>query len=83
MTKEEIRFRILQTLIKGRYVYIKDTEEPREHILGRDECNNLNVINWYIEQLDYENIISWFQETEEDNLYIETKNKLKFIWEEL
>lgn len=83
MTKEEIRFKILQTLIRGQNVYIKYNGDVKEHILGRNYCNNLNVINWYIEQLDYENIVILFQESEIDDLYIETKTRLKCFGEEL
>lgn len=81
MNKEEIRFKILQTLIKGNKVYIKDSKD-KEHILGRGYCENLNLINHYMEQLDYDIIVCMIQENEESDLYIETIYKLKNLWEE-
>lgn len=80
LTKEEIRFKILQTLIRGYKVYIKDSKD-KEHILGKGECDNLNIINNYIEQLDYDIIVSMIQESEYADLYIETIYKLKFLGE--
>lgn len=80
MSKDEIRFNILQTLIRGRIVEIKDSKD-KSHFLGKGYCDNLNIINNYIEQLDDNNIIMYFQEDEYSNLFIATKNKLKFFWE--
>lgn len=80
MLKEELRFQILQTLIRGRLVVIEDSKE-KAHYLGRGFCDNLNIINNYIEQLDYDNIVTMVQEDEYSDLHIVTKNKLKFLWE--
>lgn len=82
MKKEEIRFDILQTLIKGNKVIIKDSPN-KEHILARGYCENLNIINNYIEQLNNDIIVSFIQENEESDLYIETTEKLKTLWENL
>ena len=82
MSKEEMRFDILQTIIKGNKVIIKDSPN-KEHILGRGYCDNLNIINHYIEQLDYDGIVCMIQEDENSDLYIELTYRLKFLWEEV
>ena len=82
MSKEEIRFRILQTLILGNKVYIKDSPN-KEHILGRGYCENLNFIDNYISQLNYEDIITFIQEDVLSDLYIQTTKKLKNFWENM
>lgn len=84
MNKEQLRFQILQTLIRGKNVIIKDNNiytPQKSHYLGKMYCDNLNIINNYIEQLNEENIISMIQEDEYSDLYIEIKDKLKFLWE--
>jgi hypothetical protein len=77
---EELKREIYQTLLKGNLVEIKDSED-KSHLLGKGYCENINLINYYIEQLTKENIIAMFQENEESNMFIETNKRLMNIWE--
>ena len=76
MNKNELKRMIFQTLLRGKLVEIKDSPD-KSHILGLGHCENFDLINKYIDQLDYNNIISMFQENEYSDLFIETKNKLE------
>ena len=80
MNIEELKKQIYQTLLKGNIVEIKDSKD-KSHLLGRGYCENINLINHYIEQLDYKDIICMIQENEESNLFIETNKKLLNLWE--
>lgn len=81
MSKEELKKQIYQTLLKGNIVEIKDSK-TKSHLLGRGYCENINLINNYIKQLDYKDIICMIQENEESDLFIETNKKLVCLWEE-
>lgn len=72
---EELKKQIYQTLLKGNIVEIKDSKD-KSHLLGRGYCENINLINHYIEQLDYKDIVCMIQENEESDLFIETNKKL-------
>lgn len=76
MNKYELKRQIMQTLLRGHLVEIKDSKE-KSHILGIGYCENLNLINYYIEQLNYDDIVCMIQENEESNLFIETNKRLK------
>ena len=80
MSKEELKKQIYQTLLRGNIVEIKDSK-TKSHLLGRGYCENINLIDYYIEQLDYKDIVVMIQENEKSNLFIETTKKLLNYWE--
>ena len=75
MNKYDLRKQIMQTLLRGHLVEIKDSKD-KSHILGIGYCENLDLINHYINQLDYKDIVVMFQENEYSDLFIETNKKL-------
>lgn len=75
MNKYELQKQIMQTLLRGHLVEIKDSKD-KSHILGIGHCENLDLIHNYIKQLDYKDIIMMFQENEQSDLFIETRKKL-------
>ena len=75
MSKYELRRQIMQTLLRGKLVEIKDSKD-KSHILGIGYCENLDLINNYINQLNYKDIVVMFQENEYSDLFIETNKKL-------
>lgn len=75
MSKYELKRQIMQTLLRGKLVEIKDSKD-KSHILGIGYCENLDLISNYINQLDYKDIIVMFQENEYSDLFIETNKKL-------
>lgn len=75
MNKDELKRQIIQTLLRGQLVEIKDSKD-KSHILGIGHCENLDLINHYINQLDYKDIVVMFQENEYSDLFIEINKKL-------
>lgn len=76
MKNEELKRLIYQTLLRGNIVEIKDSKD-KSHILGHGYCENIDLINYYINQLNYDNIVAMIQENEESDLFIETNKKLE------
>lgn len=80
---QDLKHKIMQTLVMGNNVYLQDSED-KAHILGRGNCENLDLIIYYIEQLKMENITLIFQESERTDLYIDLNKKLDMgFWKEV
>lgn len=80
---QDLKHKIMQTLVMGNNVYLQDSKD-KAHILGRGYCENLDLINYYIEQLKKENITAIFQESERTDLYIDLNKKLDMgFWKEV